>query len=311
MHEDHSRASKATLLGLLINAGLALLKLVSGLVGHSYALVADAVESMADIFGSLIVWRGVKIAAQPPDDEHPYGHGKAEAVAALIVGLMLIGAAIGIAIEAVREILTPHHAPAPFTLWVLAGVVFVKELMFRRTLATGQDLDSRAVVVDAWHHRSDAITSIAAAVGIGVALVGGEGYEMADDWAALLAAGVIVYNAARLISPTVHELMDAEPTELIDEVRRTAEQVAGLRNVEKVFARKSGIRYWVDMHIGVDPEMTVHRAHDIAHEVKDHVRKKLPQVYEVLIHIEPCEHDEAITIDIVGDRTGRTGQSSA
>jgi len=278
---------RISIVGLLINASLALIKLVAGVLGHCYALVADAVESMADIFGSLIVWSGLRIASQPPDAEHPYGHGKAEALAALIVGLMLVGAGIGIGIQAVQEIMTPHYAPAGFTLWVLLGVIAVKETMYRVTRRTADAINSSAVLADAWHHRSDAITSAAAAVGISIALIGGESFKSADDYAALLASGVILFNAFRLIIPTLNELMDAEPTDLILQVRAVAEQVDGVDNVEKIFARKSGMRYWVDMHIRVDPQMPVIEAHSVAHIVQDVIRRQLPKVQSVLTHIEP------------------------
>lgn len=277
------------IIGLLVNAVLALVKLVAGLVGHSGALVADAVESFADISASLVVWRGVKVASKPADDDHPYGHGKAEAVAALIVALMLVGAAVGIAIEAVREIATPHHAPAGFTLWVLLGVVAVKELLFRVTSAVARRTGSTAVLSDAWHHRSDAITSAAAAVGITIALLGGAGYEPADDWAALFAAAVIVFNASRLLMPPLHELMDAAPAQIIARARASARAVAGVEEVEKVFARKSGVGYWIDMHVEVAPTMTVSAAHAIAHAVKDYLRANMPEVIDVLVHIEPHE----------------------
>ncbi|MCG3128413.1 MAG: Ferrous-iron efflux pump FieF [Phycisphaerae bacterium] len=274
-------------IGLLVNAVLALVKLVAGLVGHSGALVADAVESFADISASLVVWQGVQVASRPADENHPYGHGKAEAVAALIVALMLFGAAVGIAIEAVREIATPHHAPAAFTLWVLLAVVLVKEGLYRLALSTARRTGSTAVLSDAWHHRSDAITSAAAAVGITVALVGGSGFEPADDWAALFAAAVIVYNASRLLMPPLHELMDAAPPQIIAQARAAAGSVRGVERVEKVFARKSGVGYWVDMHVEVAPTMTVLAAHDIAHAVKDHLRATMPEVLDVLVHVEP------------------------
>lgn len=283
---------RISLVGLLINAGLALIKLVAGVLGHCYALVADAVESMADIFGSLIVWSGLRIASQPPDVEHPYGHGKAEALAALIVGLMLVGAGIGIGIQAVQEIMTPHYAPAGFTLWVLLGVIAVKETMYRVTRRTADAINSSAVLADAWHHRSDAITSAAAAVGISVALIGGESYKSADDYAALLASGVILFNAFRLIIPTLNELMDAEPTDLILQVRAVAEQVDGVDNVEKIFARKSGMHYWVDMHIHVNPQMPVIEAHGVAHRVQDAIRRQMPNVQSVLTHVEPSGDDD-------------------
>jgi cation diffusion facilitator family transporter len=284
---------RISVVGLLINGGLAIVKLMAGVLGHSYALIADAVESLADIFGSLVVWSGLRVSAQPADEKHPYGHGKAQPLAGLIVAFMLFGAALGISIEAIREIRTPHHAPAPYTLFVLLGVVVVKETMFRVVRRVARGIDSGAVLLDAWHHRSDAITSAAAAVGISVALIGGERYEPADDWAALFASAVIFYNASRLVVAPIQELMDAEAPHVTEAARRVAETVPGVAGVEKVFARKSGMRYWVDMHVEVDSAMSVLRAHELAHGVKDAVRLALPRVEDVLIHIEPAGNPEA------------------
>ncbi|MGE0482230.1 MAG: cation diffusion facilitator family transporter [Phycisphaerae bacterium] len=291
--EHYARGQRISVLGLLVNAALAGVKLIAGLIGHSYALVADAVESMADVIASVVVWTGMRVAALPADPAHPYGYGKAEALAALVVTLLLFAAGVGIAIEAVREILTPHHAPAAFTLWVLLGVVAVKELLFRVVRRTAQALASNAVLVDAWHHRSDAITSAAAAVGIAVSLVGGVGYEPADDWAALFASGVILFNALRLCRAPLRELMDAEAGEVNERVRAVARRIAGVAGVEKVLTRKSGLRYWVDMHLEVAPEMSVRAAHGVAHDVKDAVRAALPDVVDVLIHIEPFNEPAA------------------
>jgi len=291
---DNSRGLRLSLAGLFINGALAIIKLVTGIVGHSYALIADAVESMADIFGSIVVWSGLRIARRPPDENHPYGHGKAEPLAALVVALMLIGAAIGISIEAVREIISPHHAPAAYTLWVLFGIITVKELLYRIGRRIARDSASSAVLADAWHHRSDALTSLAAAVGISIALIGGAGYEPADDWAALAASAVILYNAIRIMRPPLGELMDVEPAEITDRVRTVAGRVEGVMDVEKVLARKSGTHYWVDMHVEVDGRMSVCDAHEVAHQVKDAVRVAMPSVVDVLIHIEPAGHrDEA------------------
>jgi cation diffusion facilitator family transporter len=285
---DNTRGLRLSLVGLFINGALAILKLVTGIVGHSYALIADAVESMADIFGSIVVWSGLRIARQPPDENHPYGHGKAEPLAALVVALMLVGAAIGISIEAVREIITPHHAPAAYTLWVLLGVIAIKEVLYRIGRRIARDSTSSAVLADAWHHRSDALTSLAAAIGISIALIGGEGYEPADDWAALVASAVILYNAIRIGRPPLGELMDIEPAGLTRQVADIARRVEGVADVEKVLARKSGTHYWVDMHVEVDGHMSVRDAHEVAHQVKDAVRQALPRVQDVLIHIEPA-----------------------
>ena len=283
----YDRGLRISVIGLIANAGLATIKLVAGLLGNCYALVADAVESMADIFSSIVVWSGLRIASRPADDSHPYGHGKAEALAAMLVALMLMAAGVGIAVQAVRQVMSDHSPPAAFTLWVLIAVIVVKEGLFRIVRRVARATGSHAVLADAWHHRSDAITSAAAGIGISVALLGGEGYEVADDWAALFASGVIVVNAVRLLMPPLHELMDAEPTHVVDGARTVAENVDGVGAVEKIFARKSGLRYWVDMHLEVDPDMSVRRAHDIAHVVKEQVRAAMPEVCDVLIHVEP------------------------
>jgi cation diffusion facilitator family transporter len=275
-------------LGLGVNTLLAGAKLLAGIFGHSHALIADAVESLADIFSSLIVWRGLVVAAEPADEDHPYGHGKAEPLATAVVSVILLLAATWIASTAIGEIKNPHQSPAPFTLGVLAVVVLIKETLFRFVLRESVSVESLAVNADAWHHRSDAITSLAAAIGISIALIGGKGYEAADDVAAVVAAGVIAFNGWRLLRPALHELMDRSPSkDVVERIRRTAEAVPGVDGVEKCMARKMGHQYYVDMHVEVDPEMTVKQSHLIAHEVKDKVRHQIERVHDVLVHIEP------------------------
>jgi cation diffusion facilitator family transporter len=282
------RSLRATFLGMATNAVLSAVKLAAGIIGHSHALVADAVESFADVFSSLIVWRGVVVAASPADEDHPYGHGKAEPIAAAIVSAMLLFAAGWIVLKAFDEIATPHPAPAPFTLAVLLVVVIVKEFLFRFVRREGGAVDSLAVRADARHHRSDAITSFAAGIGISVALLGGPGFEAADDWAAMAAACVIAWNGLKLLRPALNELMDTAPDRKIrDEIRRLAETIPGVARVEKCFVRKMGYQFYVDMHVEVDPQMTVLHSHEIAHEVKDKIRDTMPTVNDVLVHIEP------------------------
>lgn len=282
------RSLKATWLGLVVNSILAVTKMVAGVLGHSHALVADAVESMSDVFSSIIVWRGLVVASEPEDEDHPYGHGKAEPISAAIVAAMLLGAAVWIFATAIREIKHPHEGPEAFTLLVLALVVIVKEALFRHVLRESIAVESTAVQTDAWHHRSDAITSFAAAIGIGVALVGGKGYEAADDYAAAVAALVIAWNGWRLLRSAVHELMDASPQkEVVDQMAEAAAAIPGVDFVEKCFARKMGYSFYVDMHVQVDPQMTVQRSHEIAHQVKDRIRHDFPRVRDVLVHIEP------------------------
>jgi cation diffusion facilitator family transporter len=293
MHVEEALKNRSTqriaLVGLLVNFILAAIKLGAGVAGRSHALVADAVESLTDIFGSVVVWSGLRIAAQPPDDKHPYGHGKAEAIASLIVSLTLAAAGLSIALSSVREIMEPRRAPATFTLWVLLGVVAVKEILFRIGRGISKTSGSGAVLADAWHHRSDAITSAAAAIGISAALLGGPGWERADGAAALFASAIILYNAWRLIHPPLRELMDANPSAIVNRVRAIARNVPNVEGIEKVMARKSGRKYLVDLHMEVDPRMSVRDAHALAHRVKDVLRREMPQVQDVLIHVEPFQ----------------------
>ena len=282
------RGLRTTFLGLLTNVVLAGGKLAAGILGHSHALVADAVESLADVFSSVIVWRGLVVAAAPEDEDHPYGHGKAEPIAAAVVAAMLLLAAIGITLRSVHGILSPHVGPRPFTLLVLVAVVVIKEALFRHVSSEERSVQSSAVRSDAWHHRSDAITSLAAAIGISVALIGGPSYASADDVAAIVAAGIIAWNGWRLLRPALNELMDTVPdAALTRRIHETANQVPGVERVEKCLVRKMGYQLFVDMHVEVDPQMSVERAHGIAHAVKNHVRAELPAVRDVLVHIEP------------------------
>ena len=289
---SYDRGKRASAFGLLVNLVLGVGKLVAGVLGHSQALVADAVESLGDSVGSLIVWRGLHVASKPPDSDHPYGHGKAEPLAAALVAVLLFAAAIGIAVESVHQIVVPHQSPAPFTLAVVLVVVVVKEILYRRMARVSHETGSPAVRTDAWHQRSDAITSGAAAIGIAIALLGGPGFEAADDWAALFASGIILLTGWRLLKPAVAELMDTSAApDLIEEIRRVAETRPEVHRVEKLFLRKMGLYYVADMHMEVDPEMSVRVSHALAHGVKEDVQRHLPQVVEVTIHVEPHEDD--------------------
>jgi cation diffusion facilitator family transporter len=284
------RGIQTAQLGLLVNTALALVKFVAGILGNSYALIADAVESTSDILSSAVVWGGLRIASREADDEFPFGYGKAEALAGAVVSLMLLAASAGISIEAIREIRTPHHAPAPFTLVVLVAVVLVKETLFRRVFRVGDEEGSTAVKADAWHHRSDAITSVAAFVGISVALWKGEGWESADDWAALVAALVIAINALLLLRPAVFDLMDRAPEpDIVERVRLAALAVPDVMAIEKLKVRRAGTGLYVDLHVQSDPNLSLHAAHIVSGKVKSAIRGSVGRVHGVLIHMEPFE----------------------
>lgn len=283
-----AKARRASLLSIALNIALALVKLATGVAGNSYALVADAVESLGDVFSGAIVWGGMVIASRPADEDHPYGHGKADPLAGLVVALLLLLAAGWIASEAVHHIRVPHRSPAAYTLIVLITVIVIKEGMYRFLLRTGEHIGSTALCADAWHHRGDAITSAAAAIGITIALIGGAGYEAADDWAALLACLLIAGNGVRFTRRAVLELMDTTPhASLSDGFRATALKVDGAEAIEKVLVRKMGPRLYVDLHLEVNPSLTVLEAHAIAHAVKDRIMEDWRQVADVLVHVEP------------------------
>lgn len=285
-----SRGIRSAQMGVLINAGLAVAKLVAGIVGNTYVLIADAVESTADIFSSLVVWGGLHVSGREPDSDYPFGYGKAEALAAAVVSLMLLGAAVGIGYQAVSEIRTPHNTPAPWTLAVLIGVIVIKLVLARRVRAVGVDIGSRAVEADASHHLSDTITSTAAFVGIAIALWGGEGWESADDWAALLATAVIAYNGAQLLRTAARDLMDHTPgAEIVDPVRRAAESVAGVLATEKLAVRRTGMTYRVTLHVQTAPDLSIRDAHIVGGMVKSAIRAAVPAAQSVLVHLEPYE----------------------
>lgn len=276
--------------GLVVNALLTLVKLVAGILGNAYALVADAVESSIDMIGSLAVWSGLRIASRDPDERYPFGYGRAESLAAAAVAMMLLAAAIGIAVTAAREIRTPHFLPKPYTLIVLIGVILVKEILFRSVLKTSEETGSPAVKVDAWHHRSDAITSAAAFIGISIALLGGPGWEQADDWAAIVAAGVIGTNGVIMLRASLRDLMDRAPSpEILAQVSRAALDTPGVLAIEKLKIRRSGMGLYVDIHVQANPELSLHDAHILSGCVKTSIRRDVPSAIGVLIHMEPFE----------------------
>ena len=287
--ESFQRGVRLSILSVFVNLGLAATKIVAGVFGTSYALIADGIESSTDVFSSIVVWRGLRISARPADEKHPYGHGKAESIAGLLVAIALIGAVILISVQSIREIVTPHHAPAPFTLLVLLAVVLIKEVMYRAVYRTSRSLDSLALRGDAWHHRSDALTSAAAFVGITIALVGGSGYETADDWAALAACGVIAFNGFRLLLPALDEMMDASvPRPVEREIRKVAGEVEGVCLIEKCRVRKSGLGLLMDIHVMVDGELSVRRGHAIAHQVTNRLLTSELPIHDVVVHVEPA-----------------------
>lgn len=281
-------AVKATYFSIIGNTTLALIKGIAGFFGNSYALIADAIESTTDIFASFLVLFGIKYANKPADENHPYGHGRAEPlITFLVVGFLITSATI-IAYESIVNIGIPHDLPKPWTLIVLGAIILWKEYSFRVVMKRSIQTNSSSLKADAWHHRSDAITSVAAFLGISIALFLGKGYESADDWAALFASFFILYNSYLIFRPALGEIMDEHLyDDLIDQIREVAQQVDGIIDTEKCFIRKAGMQYHVDLHAIVDSTISVKEGHDLAHQLKDTLRERIPELGHVLIHVEP------------------------
>lgn len=281
-------ALKTSIFSILGNLTLAVIKFLAGFFGNSYALIADAIESTVDVFSSILVWLGLKYSSKPPDENHPYGHGRYETLATfIVVGFLLVSACL-IAYESIQNIKTPHELPKTFTLYVLGGIILFKEFSFQYVIRKSKLTNSSSLKADAWHHRSDAITSIMALLGISIALLMGPGFEAADDWAALMAAGIIAFNAYRILRPVLGEISDEQLyDEQIDEIRRIAQTIPGVIDTEKCHVRKMGMTYYVDLHLIVKAEISVLEGHKIGHDLKDEIQRQMPEVADVLVHIEP------------------------
>jgi len=287
---NEQTAIRITYFSIVGNASLAIIKGLAGFFGNSYALIADAIESTADIFSSFLVLFGLKYASRPADKNHPYGHGRAEPlITFLVVGFLITSATI-IAYESIKNIGTPHELPKIWTLFVLIPLIIWKEISFQLVIRKAKETNSSSLKADAWHHRSDAITSIAALIGISIALYFGKGYETADDWAALFASGFILYNSYKIFRPALGEIMDEHLyDDLVADIRKVSLSCAGVVATEKCFVRKAGMKYHVELHAIVQADITVKYGHEIAHNLKDTLLNDIPQLGHVLIHIEPTE----------------------
>lgn len=294
-NDVHRKAIKASYVSIVGNAALAIIKGVTGIFGNSYALIADAIESTTDVFSSFLVLLGLKYSARPADDNHPYGHGRAEPLVTFaVVGFLIVSATV-IVLESIENIQTPHKVPKPYTLIVLAAIIVTKEIFYRFISKKSDETKSTSLKADAWHHRSDAITSLMAFIGISIAIFMGKGYETADDWAALFASGFILYNAYLILRPALGEIMDEHLyDDLVEEIRNVSEKVPGVIETEKCFVRKTGMTFHIDLHVVVDGELTVNEGHEIAHNLKNTVLQEIPEIADMLIHIEPdnIEHSE-------------------
>lgn len=283
--------ARLALIGLFINVAFAIIKILGGVFGNAYALIADGMESALDVAGSIVIWGGLRFAARPPDETHPYGHGKAEPLTAIFVACSVLLAAIALAVESARTMSLPHSAPASFTLLILLMVVIVKETLFRYVMRFGRSVESIAIEADAWRHRADVLTSIAAFVGISIALIGGEKWRSADNWAAIFVCLVIASIGVRILWPALYDILDTAPRgAIVDLVREAARSVPGVVRIDKSLVRKMGLSFYVDLHVEVDGNISVREGHHIAHAVKRAIQESDPRIADVLVHIEPAKN---------------------
>lgn len=291
---DENKAIITVYFSIAGNIGLAVIKGLAGILGNSFALIADAIESTSDVIASVLLLFGLKYSKRPADENHPYGHGRIEPLITFVLVGFLITSAIIIFVKAVENLHSPKEMPAAWTLIVLGGIILWKEIFYRFVFSKGKETNSSTLKAEAWHHRSDAITSIAAFIGISIALIFGEGYQSADDWAAIFAAGFILYNSYLIFRPALGEIMDENVyDDLIDEIRQVSLKEKGIKGTEKCLIRKVGLRYHIDLHAMVDAEISVKEGHYLAHKLKDRLMSEIPQIGDILIHVEPYDKKES------------------
>jgi cation diffusion facilitator family transporter len=281
-------AINASYFSIIGNIALAIIKGLAGFFGHSYALIADAIESTTDIFASILVLMGLKYANKPADKNHPYGHGKAEPLITFLVVGFLITSAIIIMHEGIVNLGKQRELPKAWALIVLGIIIIWKEISYRFVVKKSKETGSSSLKADAWHHRSDAITSVTAFIGISMTLLLGEEFVNADIYAAFFAAIFILYNSYLIFRPALGEIMDENLHEdLIAEIRKVSLTVDGILDTEKCLIRKSGMKYHVDLHAIVEGKQSVKEGHYLAHKLKDKLQSEIESIEEVLIHIEP------------------------
>ncbi len=284
----YGQAEKAAWIGLLVNFALGLIKLLGGLIGQSFALVSDAINSFGDTLTSIVVIFALRYAQKPADEEHPYGHSRAEAAAASNVAVLILVSAVFIAIEAVQRLTTVHSIPPLWTLWIAAGNVVIKESLFRYKRRVGLRVGSQSIIANAWDHRSDAFCSLAVLIGLATVRWGGEEYAWADEAAALIVVLAIGLSGIKLFRESMSDLMDPQANQdFVQQITEEAMSISGVLAIEKLWVRKAGLEYFADLHLQVSPSMTVEDGHRIGHQVKDHLIKRFALLRDVLIHLEP------------------------
>lgn len=291
LEKTYKEVKRAALLGLVVNLLLGIVKLIGGLIGNSFALIADAVNSLGDCVTTIVVLYALRVAQRPADEEHPYGHTRAEGIAATNVALLVILSALAVGWEAVRRLTTLHDIPPVWTLWIAGSNAVIKEGLYHYKVRVGRRTGSAAIIANAWDHRSDALCALAVLAGLLVIRVGGRPYMWADEAASLVVVAAIVWSGIGLFRRSASELMDAQAdSALVREIREAAESVPDVKAVETLWVRKSGLEYFADIHIEVDGHLSVDTGHRISHHVKRHLLQQFAVLRDVLVHLEPWPH---------------------
>ena len=285
---------KVALGSMIVSAGLAVLKIVTGVIAGSTSVVADGLESAGDVLASGLVFLGLTLAAKPPDSNHPYGHGRAEILTGLLVGLMLLAAGFAICFHALLLVAAAHQPPAPYAIWPLIASIGIKSIMGAVKYRLGKKIGSAALAADAWNDAVDIVSGIAALTAVSLTLYDPGRFLAADHYGGFAVGVIVIFTGLRVTRDTGLQLMDTMPDErMMRTIRDVARQVSGVEGVEKCFARKTGLQYHVDLHLEVDPEITVRLSHDIAEQVRNRIRRDLPWVADVLVHVEPSPRDQS------------------
>lgn len=275
--------------GMAISGVLALLKISAGLAGHSTAVVADGLESTADVFSSGFVLLGLTLAAKPADENHPYGHGRVEILTGLLIGLILTAGGALISFGSWERIGTPHEPLAFYVIWPLIASIVARSGMSVFKFRYGRKIGSAALSADAWHDAMDSLSAVTALIAVSLTLLDPGRFVQADRYGGFLVGLIVVFAGVRVARDTAMQLMDTMPDDdMMVRIRTAAHTVPGVLGVEKCFARKTGLRYHVDLHLEVDPQMTVRQSHLIAHEVREQILQRLDWVADVLVHVEPA-----------------------
>jgi len=271
---------------IAISVTLSSVKIIVGLAAHSVALVSDGFESAADILMSGLVLFGLWVAAKPADDDHPYGHGRFEILTGLAIGAVLAAAGAGISWRAIAE-RNDQHTPESYALWPLIGATILKAILWTTKMRIGKKSGSVALSADAWNDAVDMCSGMVALIAVGLAVFI-PGMNAADHWGGFAVGLFVIFFGLRVVRETALQLMDTMPEgRQMDEIRAVALRVPGALGIEKCFARKTGLRYHVDLHLEVDPDLTVRASHEIATAVRTALRKDVDWVEDVLVHVEP------------------------